>query len=113
MDKTVQALSTLRRRRAALLAKLSVPPNFVRASCVEQYLTCGKKNCRCHRKGQKHGPFLYFVQSLGINRTRKFLLKTPEQRRQARAGIAAHAKFLRQLAQISEINTEMLRRGEL
>lgn len=43
---------------------------------------------------------------------RKFLLKTPEQRRQARVGIAAHLKYQRQLAELSEINTELLRRCE-
>jgi hypothetical protein len=39
------------------------------------------------------------------------LLKTPEQRRQARAGIAAHLKFQRRLTELSELNTELLRRG--
>jgi len=42
---------------------------------------------------------------------RKFLLKTPAQRKQARAGIAAHLKLQRRLAALSEINTELLRRG--
>lgn len=101
---------TLRNRKSALLARLQVSPDLVRASYVRQYLTCGKKNCRC-RRGFKHGPFFYLVQCLGTGRVRKFLLKTPAQRKQARAGIAAHLKLQRQLAQLSEINTELLRRG--
>ena len=72
--------------------------------------TCGKANCRC-RRGFKHGPFFYLVQCLGTGRVRKFLLKTPAQRKQARTGIAAHLKLQRQLAELSEINTELLRRG--
>ena len=44
-------------------------------------------------------------------RVRKFLLKTPAQRQQARAGIAAHLELQRQLAELSELNTELLRRG--
>ena len=105
------ATDALQKRKASLLSKIQVPTDLVRASCVSQYLTCGKKTCRCQR-GLKHGPFYYLVQCLGTGRVRKFLLKTPAQRKQARAGIAAHLKWQRQLAELSEINTELLRRGE-
>jgi hypothetical protein len=105
------ASAVLLARKIALLKSILVSPDFLRASYVKQYLTCGKTNCRC-RQGFKHGPFYYLVQCLGAGKIRKFLLKTPEQRRQARAGIAAHLKFQRQLAELSEINTELLRRGE-
>ena len=104
-----KSLSALQKQKAALLERASVPLDFMRASYVKQYLTCGKTNCRC-RRGFKHGPFFYLVQCLGTGKVRKFLLKTPEQRRQARAGIAAHLKFQQQLAELSEINTELLRR---
>lgn len=107
-----QASSTLQKRKAELLARVQVPSGLVRASYVRQYLTCGKTNCRCQR-GFKHGPFYYLVQCLGTSRVRKMLLKTPQQRKKARAGIAAHLKLHRQLAELSEINTELLRRGEL
>jgi hypothetical protein len=104
------AISALQKRKAALLSRLQPSPGLVRASYVRQYLTCGKKNCRC-RRGFKHGPFFYLMQCLGTGRVRKFLLKTPAQRKQARAGIAAHLKLQRRLAELSEINTELLRRG--
>jgi len=104
------AVTALQQRKAALLSKLHLSPDLVRASYVRQYLTCGKKNCRC-RRGFKHGPFYYLVQCLGTGRVRKFLLKTPAQRQQARAAIAAHLKFQRRLAELSEINTELLRRA--
>jgi len=100
----------LQKQKAALLQSLPPLPDLLRASFVTQYLTCGKKNCRC-RRGFKHGPFFYLVQSLGTGRVRKFLLKTAAQRQQARAGIAAHLKWQRRLAELSEINTELLRRG--
>ena len=106
-----QPIPALRQRKVALLARLQFPPNLVRASYVRQYLTCGKTNCRC-RRGFKHGPFYYQVQCLGTGRVRKFLLKTQEQKKLARAGIAAHLKHQRQLAKLSELNTELLRRGE-
>ena len=104
------ATTTLQERKARLLSGMQLSPDLMRASYVRQYLTCGKKNCRC-RRGFKHGPFFYLVQCLGTGRVRKFLLKTPAQRKQARAGIAAHLKLQRRLAELSEINTELLRRG--
>jgi hypothetical protein len=91
---------------------MSIPASAVRASSVRQFLTCGKKNCRCQR-GRKHGPFQYLVQCLGVGSIRKFLLKTPAQREQARASIAAHSVFQEQLEELSQINTELLRRGAL
>ena len=100
----------LQKRKARLLSEIQVPPGALRASYVKQFLTCGKKKCRC-RRGFKHGPFFYLVQCLGTGRVRKFLLKTPEQRQQARAGIAAHLKIQQRLAELSEINTELLWRG--
>jgi len=103
-------LPAMQKRKAALLSQLHLSPDLIRASYVRQYLTCGKQNCRC-RRGFKHGPFYYLVQCLGTGRMKKFLLKTPQQRKQARAGIAAHLKFQRQAAELSAINTELLRRS--
>jgi hypothetical protein len=102
----------LLKRKAALAARLRIPADYVRASYVEQFLTCGKKNCRCHR-GHKHGPFHYLVQCLAVGKVRKFLLKTQTQREQARASIAAHTAIQASLEELSQINTELLRRGEL
>lgn len=101
----------LRKRKVTLLAQFRLSPHQLRASYVCQFLTCGKTNCRC-RRGFKHGPFYYLVQCLGTGQVRKFLLKTSMQRKQARDGIATHLKLQRQLAKLSQINTELLRRGE-
>ncbi len=94
-----------------LLKKILIPSDFLRASYVKQFLTCGKKNCRC-QKGFKHGPFFYLVQCLRGGKVRKFLLKTSETRARARDGIARHEKIQRQLSELSEINTELLRLGK-
>jgi hypothetical protein len=102
--------AALQKRRTALLAQMRVPSNAVRASRVRQFLTCGKKNCRCQR-GHKHGPFLYLVQCMGVGRVRKFLLKTRAQQEEASASIVAFLEFQRQLEELSQINTELLRRG--
>ena len=109
----LRSISTeaLQQRKSNLLSRLAVPPEALRASCVKQYLTCGKKNCRCG-DGMKHGPFEYLVQCLAPGKIRKFLLKTGEQRRQARSAVAAYATFQERLEQLSQINAELMRRGE-
>jgi hypothetical protein len=104
--------SKLTRHRLALVKRMRVPTNAVRASCVQQFVTCGKKNCRCQR-GAKHGPFHYLVQCLGAGSIRKFLLKTGAQQEQARASVAAYAAFQKQFEELSKINAESLRRGLL
>ena len=72
-------------------------------------LTCGKSNCRCQR-GHKHGPFHYLVQCVSTGKVVKFLLKTPEARSQARASIAAYTEHQKRLEELSQLNTELLRR---
>jgi hypothetical protein len=111
VDPVKPVVEALQERKVALLKQILVPSNLLRASYVKQYLTCGKANCRC-RRGFKHGPFFYLVQCLRGGKVRKFLLKTSEQRAGARAGIATHEKFQRQLSELSEINTELLRLGD-
>ena len=101
----------LRRRKQLLLGHLRPPPELLRASYVEQFLTCGKPACSCHQ-GQKHGPYYYLTQSLGPGQIRKFLLKSPEQQDQARRGTAAYSQFIEGVEELSQINAELLRRGE-
>jgi len=101
----------LRRRKQALLHQLRPPSDLLRASCVEQFLTCGKAACACHQ-GQKHGPYVYLTLCLAVGRVRKFLLKTPTQKDQARAGAAAYSQFQEGIEELSQLNAELLRRGE-
>lgn len=101
----------LRQRRRALLGALSVPPQAIRASVVERFGTCGKANCACHR-GQKHGPYYYLTQCLGPGQVQKFLLKSAADQQTARRATAAFNQFYDGLEELSQINTELLRRGE-
>jgi hypothetical protein len=101
----------LRQRRLALLHQLCPPPELLRASCAEQFLTCGKPACPCHQ-GHKHGPYYYLVLCLGVGKIRKFLLKSAQQQQQARAGAAAYVRFMEQVEELSQINAELLRRDD-
>ena len=101
----------LRQRKQALLRRLRLPPQAIRASVVERYGTCGKANCACHQ-GQKHGPYYYLTQCLAPGQVQKFLLKTDASQQAARTATAAFNQFYEGLEELSQINTELLRRGE-
>jgi hypothetical protein len=102
----------LRQRKDRLLRLLTLSPDFIRASFVERYSTCGKRNCACRHGGQKHGPFYYLTQCLGVGQMNKFLLKTPAQQQSAKAGIGHYRQFHELLEELSQLNTELLRREE-
>jgi hypothetical protein len=101
----------LRQRKVALLRQLVLPSQAIRASIVERFGTCGKPNCACHQ-GQKHGPYYYLTQCLAPGRVQKFLLKSNADQQSAREATAAFNGFYEGLEELSQINTELLRRGE-
>jgi hypothetical protein len=102
----------LRQRKSALLRLLAPPPpDALRASYVERVATCGKPNCRC-TQGHKHGPFYFLTQCLAVGHIQKFLLKDPAQQAAAQHGIAAYYRFYDILEELSQLNAELLRRGE-
>jgi hypothetical protein len=106
-----QSTLALRRRKQALRRLLQVPPQAIRASVVERFGTCGKANCACHQ-GRKHGPYYYLTQCLAPGRMQKFLLKTAADQQAARAATTAFTRFYEGVEELSQINTELLRRGE-
>jgi hypothetical protein len=101
----------LRQRRGLVLRQMVPPPDLLRASYVERFTTCGKPNCCC-RQGQRHGPFFYLTANLRPGRILKFLLKTPTQQQSAAHGVAAYHAHWERLEELSQINAELLRRGE-
>lgn len=102
----------LRQRKAHLLRSFQLPPHLLHASVIERFLKCGKANCRCHSAGPKHGPFFYLSRCFAKGKMQSLLLKSPEQVEQARRSVGAYAEALEALDQISQINQELLRRGE-
>jgi len=103
----------LRQRKRFLLSQLKIHPDALRASLVERFSRCGKTNCACRRGGDKHGPFFYLTQCLAVGTVNKFLLKTPAQQQAARQGIEQYRQLQEQLEELSQINTELLRRQDL
>jgi hypothetical protein len=102
----------LRHRKAHLLRSFHLPPEVLHASLIERHLKCGKANCRCHSEGPKHGPFFYLNRCFPKGQMQSLLLKSPSQIDQARQSVAAYARVQQALDEISQINHELLRRGE-
>lgn len=102
----------LRQRKAHLLRSFRLPPQVLHASLLERLLKCGKPSCACHSTGPRHGPFFYLNRSFAKGKFQTLLLKSPEQVAQARAGLAAFAQVQDALDELSQINYELLRRGE-
>ena len=70
---------------------------MVAGSLVEQYVTCGKSNCRCSR-GQKHGP-LYYLYWKEQGRSRSLYVpreKVGELRRQ----VQNYRRFQKKLTEV-------------
>ena len=102
----------LRQRKAHLLGSFQLSPQILHASLVERFLKCGKANCHCHTGGPKHGPFFYLNRCFAKGQIQSLLLKSADQIDQARQGLDAYAQVQRALDEISQINQELLRRGE-
>jgi hypothetical protein len=102
----------LRQRKAHLLRSFKLSPQLLHASLVERFLKCGKARCHCHSGGPKHGPFYYLNRCFAQGQMQSLLLKSPDQIEQARHSVAAYAHVLELLDRISQINHELLRRGE-
>jgi len=102
----------LRQRKAQLLRSFQPPAQLLHASLIERFLKCGKANCHCHTGGPKHGPFFYLNRCFGPGQVQSLLLKSPEQVARARQGVAAYAQALAVLDELSQLNRELLRRGE-
>lgn len=101
----------LRARRRRLAASLPDVEGLISGSVVDQGRRCGKEGCRCTR-GELHGPYTYVVLRREGGRTRTVYV--PAAAADAvRAGAVASAQVRRALEEISAINIELLRRGEL
>ena len=109
---TTKSTLALRQRKRFLLSQIKIRPDSLRASLVERFSRCGKANCHCHHEGAKHGPFYYLTQCLAVGKVNKFLLKSSSQQQSAQSAIEHYRQLQEQLEELSQINTELLRREE-
>lgn len=87
----------------SLTQRLPPWPQLIRGSVVRYKMTCGRKNCRCHR-GFKHGPYWY----LSVNRkgkTKMFLI--PKQKlAEVRRAVRNYNRWWNTCLRIFEVNTQ-------
>lgn len=102
----------LRQRKARLVRSFKPPHHLLHASLLERFLKCGKASCQCHSGGAKHGPFFYLNRCFAKGQLQSLLLKSQDQVEQARQSLAAYTQAQEVLDEISQINYELLRRGE-
>jgi len=60
----------------------------------------------------KHGPYYYLTQCLAKGHVQKFLLKSSAAQEAARNATTAFNEFYEGVQELSQINTELLGRGE-
>ena len=106
-DLSVRQLVARRRR---LAAGLSEPERTLRGVLLSEGRRCSSEGCRC-RRGELHGPYSYLaVYADGRSRT----IYVPQAAEEA---TAAHVELTQRndalLAEISQINLELLRRRAL
>jgi hypothetical protein len=103
----------LRQRKAHLLRSFRLPPEILHASLIQRFMKCGKAKCHCHTDPEaKHGPFYYLNRCFAKGKMQSLLLKSAAQVDEARQSVAAYAQVQERLDEISQINHELLRRGE-
>jgi hypothetical protein len=112
--RSLKRLSTLalRQRKTHLLRSFLLPPHLVHASLIERFMKCGKSNCQCQSGGAKHGPFFYLNRCFAKGQLQSLLLKSDQQREQARQALEAYTAAQAAVDELSQINYELLRRGQ-
>lgn len=106
-DLTVRQLLARRRR---LAAGLSEPERTLRGVLLEEGRRCSSEGCRC-RRGELHGPYSYLaVYTDGRSRT-IYVPRALEDATAAHVEITQRNEAL--LAEVSQINLELLRRRAL
>ena len=97
-------------RRRRLAAGLSAPERTLRGVLLSEGRRCSSEGCRC-RRGELHGPYSYLAV-YADGRSRTIYVPAVEQ-----AACEAHVEVTQRnetlLAEISQINLELLRRRAL
>jgi hypothetical protein len=97
-------------RRRRLVAGLSAPERTLRGVLLEEGRRCSSEGCRC-RRGELHGPYTYLaVYTDGRSRT-IYVSAAMKDACEAQVGLTQRNEAL--LAEISQINLELLRRRAL
>ena len=101
-------MEDLKKRRDDLLKELSSFSQVLHGSWVERYSTCSRENCKCKR-GEKHGPRRYLVVNENGKQKQKYIPNS--QVMEVKAGINEHKRLQKIIAEITNINLKLIRKG--
>ena len=102
------AVAEMRRRISLLARRLGRRGALLRGSVAELYVRCGRKDCRC-AAGEKHGPYLYV--SVFQGRRTKSVYVPRHLEGEVRRWVENAQAVQRDVAEITRLNTELLRRA--
>jgi len=101
MDKVAR----LKKERQSIIDQLPRLERVLRTTISKYYLTCGYKQCRCHR-GEKHGPFVYL--SVTEKGKTKMYFTPKEIVKHVKEGVKNYHKLWQDIYKLCEINREIL-----
>ena len=104
---TVRQLLARRRR---LVAGLSEPERTLRGVVLQEARRCSSEGCRC-RRGELHGPYTYLAVYVDGRSRTVYVPATVQAACEASVEVTQCNEAL--LAEISQINLELLRRRAL
>jgi hypothetical protein len=99
--------------RERLLAQLPDLRQVLRGSLVMRYRRCGRASCHCAAKGERgHGPAYYLMVTVAPGQTLQIYV--PREHKTAVEGWIENFRLARErLEEISTLNRELLKQGEL
>jgi hypothetical protein len=103
MNKNLEQLLMLRKSTAKTLSKQG---KIIKGSFVILRRTCGKKNCKCYKKGELHTS-LYLSQS-HKGKTRMIYIPKKHEK-EVKEYAKNHKLVLKSLEELSEINLKIIK----
>jgi len=99
----------MRLSRGSLYQEMIQLSPLCSGSLHEQYLRCGKSNCRCHdsRSPQLHGPYYLWIRHMGGRQVNRTLRPGPDLER-IKVGIENYRKFQSLFARLLEHDEEQV-----
>ena len=92
----------LTRKRGQIQRKLSRPSKMIIGSIIEIWKRCSNRECRCYKRNERHGPYLYLMEPLKGRHTTRHVRRKDWAR--VKEGVERYRQFQQGLAEIRKIN---------
>lgn len=95
----------LDKRRVFLQNRLQRPSKMIKGSLIEVWKRCSNRECRCYKKNERHGPYLFLMEPYeGRHRTRHVRRKDWAR---VKRGVERYRQFQKDMAEIRKINEKI------